>query len=123
MITLMEITVYAVLLAGGNVALDCYGHDHDYVMCSNGLRASVTESDDIAFSNGILVHRNKGFPTFSDGTKSWMDSTGAVAFSNGVHVRRMTADYFRFSTGVECKTQLPTVVQCILIPQPPEHWP
>jgi hypothetical protein len=119
----MEIAVYAIVLSGGNTPLDCYGHDHVHANCSNGLEATVTEAEDIAFSNNILVHRNKGFPTFSDGTKSWLDSTGAVAFSSGMHVRRMSSDYFTFSTGIQCKTRIPTVVQCVLVPQPPEHWP
>jgi hypothetical protein len=123
MITLMEITVYAVILSGGHTAIDCHGSDHERVTCSNGLEAMVTEAGDIAFSNDVIVHRNNGFPTFSDGTRSWLDSMGSVTFSTGIHVRRMSSDYFKFSTGIECKTQLPTVVQCVSIPQRPEPWP
>jgi hypothetical protein len=38
-----------------------------------------------------------------------------VAFSNGVQIRKMGADRFRLSTGVECRTQLPETVECAAI--------
>ena len=123
MITLTEIAVYAVILSGGHAELTCYGHDHERVTCSNGLGATVAESGEISFSNGVIVNRNKGFPVFSDGTHSWLNSAGWVAFSTGVFVRRQSSDDYKFSTGIECKTQLPTVVECKDVPQQHEHWP
>ena len=123
MITLTEIAVYAVLLSGGNAELTCYGHEHERVTCSNGLTATVTERGFVSFSSGVTVNRNNGFPTFSDGTHSWLNRAGWVAFSTGVFVRRMSSDDFKFSTGIECKTQLPSVVECKSIPQTKERWP
>jgi len=122
-ITLVEIAVYAVILSGGHAELTCYGHEHERVTCSNGLEATITDGGAVAFSNAVTVNRNNGFPIFSDGTHSWLNSAGWVAFSTGVNVRRMTPDYFKFSTGIECKTQLPNVVACKSVPQTKEHWP
>ena len=123
MITLAEIAVYAVILSGGNTGLTCYGHEHERVTCTNGLEATITEGGNVSFSNGVIVNRNKGFPTFSDGTHSWLNSAGWVAFSTGVYVRHISADYYKFSTGIECKTELPTVVACEDVPQAHQHWP
>ena len=113
MITLMEIAVYAAVMSGSS-SLTCFGHGHESVSCSNVLSAEVVTPTTIVYSNGVTVDVSGSFPVFSDGTRNWLDSIGSVTFSTGMHVRRITVDDFKFSSGLECKTQTPEVVQCSL---------
>lgn len=111
MINILEIAVYAAILAG-NDPFSCFGYEQERVTCSNGLSATIEAPATIVFSDGTKVSQNGGFPIFSNGTKSWLDSAGWVAFSTGVQVRRFGGDEYRFSTGLVCQTQLPDFVEC-----------
>jgi hypothetical protein len=113
MTTLIEVAVYAAVLAHGT-PLTCTRQADAHVQCSNGMSAELAGDVVIFFSGGVTVDRDKnGFPRFSDGTYSWWASAGWVAFSNGVQIRKMGADRFRLSTGVECRPQLPETVECV----------
>jgi hypothetical protein len=114
MVTLMEVAVYAAVMANG-APLSCTAEDHIHVYCSNGVAAELGDGSAIRYSNGVTVTRDdSGFPTFSDGTRSWWSAAGWLAFSNGVQIRRQDLDAFRFNSGMECKTALPELVQCRL---------
>jgi len=112
MVTLIEVAVYAAVMAGGT-PLFCTASDRVHVSCSSGVGAELGDGETIRYSSGVTVERDaRGYPHFSDGTRSWFSSAGWLAFSNGVQIRRMDQDRYRFSSGIECQSTLPTLVEC-----------
>ena len=112
MTTLIEVAVYAAVMAHGT-PLACSASDDSHVSCTNGITAVLADHDVIRYSSGVTVQRDKdGFPHFSDGTKSWFNAMAWLAFSNGVQVRRLGPDLYRFSTGIACRSELPALVDC-----------
>jgi hypothetical protein len=113
--TLIEVAVYAAVLAHG-APLSCTARDAVQIECSNGVSARLAEDGVIRFSSGVAADRDgDGFPRFSDGTHSWWASAGWIAFSNGIQIRKMGADRFRLSTGVECRALRPETVECVAV--------
>jgi hypothetical protein len=108
---LIEVTVYALVLAGPSPAL-CQLQE-DIVVCSNGLTARALSPSETRFSNGVSVrHAGGEFPAFSNGITSWFNGAGWLTFSNGVAVRRQSDSRFDFSGGITCRAQLPGLVEC-----------
>jgi hypothetical protein len=113
--TLIEVAVYASVLAHG-APLSCTEQSGVHIECSNGISAELAEDGVIRFSSGVAVDRDPdGFPRFSDGTHSWWASAGWIAFSNGIQIRKLAADRFKLSSGVECRVQRPETAECVAV--------
>ena len=109
---LIEIAVYALVLAGPSPAL-CQLAEGGAVVCSNGLAARALSPTAARFSNGVTVrHEAEQFPVFSNGITSWFSSAGWLTFSNGVAVRRRSFSRYDFDTGLTCRAELPDLVDC-----------
>jgi hypothetical protein len=109
---LIEVAVYALVLAGPSPAL-CQLQDNGVVVCSNGLAAQSLSPSETRFNSGVSVRRRADqFPAFSNGITSRFNAAGWLAFSNGVAVRRQSPSRYDFDSGITCRVQLPNLVEC-----------
>ncbi len=109
----LEIAVYAMVIAGQPQAVKCVESDMGGVNCTNGLSASMGEREEIRFSNGVKVAKTSGI-TFSNGITTHLDGAGWLEFSNKVAVRRDSPYRYRFSNGVICALVERTMAECVM---------
>ena len=120
--TVLEVAVYAAILGGGEPML-CRV-EGAVVSCSNGYTAQAISDAAVRFGDGVVVSRGEdGFPRFSNGVRSWFDSARWLQFSNGMAVRRTADGEFLLSSGVTCRSELPTLVNCVRTPGAPGQRP
>ncbi len=108
----IEVAVYALVLAGGADPFTCEKRPQG-VACTNGLGAVLNEHGNIEYSNGVQVVKLKdGSLAFTNGVTTHRGAAGWIQFSSGVSVRRMSDGSFRFNNGMSCKAVDATKVDC-----------
>lgn len=104
-LNILEVTIFAMVLAGGNDPLVCTRQEgtEDMVLCSN-KQVVTLDGDRITFKDGTSVVKfPDGTLAFSNGIRSHWGSAGWVQFSNRVAVRRNPDNSFKTSTGLICR--------------------
>lgn len=111
-VNILEIAVYAAVLAGGAPVL-CHLEEDGSVGCSNGRVAQNLSVVAIRFDDGVTVARGgTALPEFNNGVQSWKGSSGWLQFSTGVGVRGLDRGTVSFSNGLVCRAELPDLVNC-----------
>jgi hypothetical protein len=113
-LSLMEATLFALVLSASDKPFDCAATAMGNYACTSGLTAIPLGPSELRYSNGWVVKRkNKGDLEFSTGLKSWIDITGAAQFENGIGLyREDDGRQFRASNGLTCKLMSPDLVKC-----------
>jgi len=101
--TLMEVAVYALVLANSQDPFTCTAHG-PAVGCTNGYQAALNGDGDIEFQTGVKVEKTPdGRILLSNGVTTHWGAAGWLQFSNGLSVRRMSDGSFRFNNGMQCR--------------------